>query len=468
MTDPRRWRILALLSTAFFMTIMDSTVLFTALPSIEADFHTDAEAVQWTASAYLLAFSGLLLLGGRAADLLGRRQVFLTGIALRVLASSLCGLAPSLPILIAARALQGISAAIIAPAALSIVVTTFAEGPERNRALAIWGGLGGVGATTGLLLGGVITNVLGWQWVFLINVPLGIAVLALAPALLPESRAADRVRSFDITGALTVTAALVLIVYLIIDAPVTGWANGRTTVLAIASAVLVGVFILVERRAPAPLVPPRVLRSRTLIGGNVVILLAGMAVDGMLITLTAYVQQVLGWSALHFGLVAAVMTLTSVAGAFVTQRVVTGLGVRVVATTGTVLLALSCLLLTQVSTHDFLPVVIAALFGFGAGMGAAFVCSQIAALTGVAERDAGLAAGLVDTSFAMGGALGIAICTSVATARARTVDGGALLTGQRAAFGVATIFGVAGVVAVLTLLPRSVAKEARETETIRN
>jgi MFS family permease len=429
--------VLALLGTAFFMTILDGTSLLTALPSIRQELRLDGTVAQWTVTAYALAFSGPLLFCGRAADLLGRRRMFLIGMVVRVSASMLCGFAPSGEILIAARALQGISAAIIAPAALSMVMNAFAEGPERNKALGIWGGLGGVGATGGLLLGGIVTETLGWQWVFWLNVPIGLVVLLLAPRLLHESRDRGRVESFDSTGALTITAALVLLVYAI---------SGRSP-WSLAGAIAMGVaFVVIERRSGAPLVPSRVLRSRTLIGGNLVILVAGMAVDGMLITLTAYVQQTLGWSAMRFGLVAAVMTVTSVVGGLLSQRFATRFGVRWVAATGTVLLGCACLLLTRVSSGGSLELVSIALLVFGAGMGAAAVCSQIAALTGVAEKDSGLAAGLVDTSFAVGTALGVAVCSGVAATQAFAISG------QQMAFGAAAIFAAFGLVAVLTLL----------------
>ncbi|TMR96607.1 MFS transporter [Nonomuraea basaltis] len=462
MTDrrvARRRQVLGLLATAFFMTILDGTILFAALPSIKEDLGLAEAESQWTVTAYALAFSGLLLFCGRAADLLGRRRVFLVGVVLRVASSLLCGLAWSGEVLIAARTLQGVSAAVIAPAALSMVMTSFPEGPERNRALGIWGGLGGVGATTGLLLGGVITDELGWPWVFLLNVPVGIGVLILAPLLLRESRDPGRVRAFDTAGAVTVTAALVLLVYAIVTAPEAGWVSGRTAGLLLSAAALAALFVLVESRSAVPLVPLRILRSPSLVGGNLVILSAGMAVDGVLITLTSYVQHVLGWTAIQFGLLAAVMTVASVAGALVSQRLATGIGLRHVATAGTVLLGAACMLLIwAVYDGGSLGVMLIALLIFGAGMGAAFVCSQIAALTGVAEREAGLAAGFVDTSFAIGTALGLAVCSSVALTHAQAADGPALpaLTeGYQAAFGVAVVFAVLGLAAALTLLGRA-------------
>jgi EmrB/QacA subfamily drug resistance transporter len=465
LTDPdtRRWQVLALLGATFFMTILDGTIMLTALPSIEQDLGLTGTGLQWTVTAYALAFGGLLLLAGRAADLLGRRRVFLVGVALRLLSSLLCGLAWSGGVLVAARALQGVSAAVVAPAALSLLTTTFPEGPERNKALGIWGSLGGVGATAGLLLGGVITEGLGWQWVFLINLPVGIAVLAVAPLLLRESRDPGRARSFDAAGALTMTAALVLLVYAIVGVPEVGWTGGRTTLLLVAGAALAALFVLVETRSTNPLVPFRVLGSRTLIGGNLVILSAGMAVDGMLITLTLHVQQVLGWSPLRFGLLAAVMTATSVAGGLLSQRLATRVGVRPVAAAGAVGLVAACLLLTGVSTGSgSVAVMLVALLLFGAGMGGTFVPSQIAALAGVARHVSGLAAGLVDTSFSIGTALGVAICSSVALARAEAAGGPAPLaaiSGHRAAFAAAAILAALGLLAALALFRRHPAPE---------
>ncbi|WP_433345594.1 MFS transporter [Microtetraspora malaysiensis] len=457
MTAPsqtRRWRLLALLGTAFFMTILDGTSLLTALPAIEHRLHLHGPAIQWTVTAYALAFGGLLLLCGRAADLLGRRRVFIAGMLLRVVASLACGLAPSIQVLVAARALQGVSAAIIAPAALSMVMNAFPD-TERNKALGIWGGLGGLGATAGLLLGGIITDTLGWQWVFWINVPVGALVLMLAPTVLRESRDRAGSRSFDIAGALTITPALALLVYIITRMQTSGWADVKSVGLLATVAVLVWLFILIEKRSAAPLVPFRALRSRMLIGGNLLLLIAGMTVDGMLITLTSFVQQVLGWPAAQFGLVAAMMTVAAVAGALLSQRVVTRLGLRRVAAAGTVLLGCGCLLLTRIPAGGPMSLLPTALCLFGAGMGATTVCAQIAALTGVTENDSGLAAGLADTSFAVGTALGTAICSSVAAARTSAIGGPAplaLTAGQHAAFEATGVFVALALITALTLL----------------
>ena len=434
-----RGRLLALLGIAFFMTILDGTSLLTALPSIETGLRLGGPAVQWTVTAYALAFAGPLLLCGRAADLLGRRRMFLAGMALRLVASLACGLAPSAGLLVAGRALQGLSAAIIAPAALSMVVNAFPDGRERNRALGVWGGLGGIGATAGLVFGGLVTDVLGWRWVFWINLPVGAVVLALAPAVLRETLGSVRGRRFDVAGAVTVTLATTLAVYAITRLPSAGWA--RTAGMLAGVAVLAALFVLVERRSVAPLVPFGVLRSRPLAGGNLLVLTAGMAVDGMLVTLTSYAQQVLGWSALRFGLVAAVMTVSAAGGGLASQRLATGLGVRRTAMAGTVLLAGACALLARVPYGGATVVIAIALLVFGLGMGAASVCGQISALTGVAGEHSGLAAGLADTSFAVGTALGVAVCGSVAAT-----------AGRAAAFTTAGAFACGGLLAAVTLL----------------
>lgn len=460
--DPRRWLALTLLGTAFFMVVLDATIVFTALPSIADDLGFSPGGVQWVITAYALVFGGLLLLGGRSADLLGRRRVFMTGVVLFVASSLVCGLAWSGEALVGARVVQGVSAAIMSPSALSIVMTIFEEGPERNKALGVWGGLGGIGATAGLLIGGPVTDLLGWEWVFFINVPVGLGVLALSPILLPESRDRECARCFDPAGAVTITAALVLLVYSISEAPEVGWGSTQTVGLLAASVAFVALFVVVETRSELPLVPLRMFRSRTLVGGNLVILAAGMAVDGTLIILTLYAQEVLGYSALEFGLMMAVMTVSSVVGVYAGQRIVTGIGARPVAAIGMVLIGIGCLLLTGVSAGgSYFEDIFLGYLIFGPGMGAAFVAAQITALAGVAERDSGLASGLVETSLNVGAGLGIAVFSTVAVARAddALADGAsnqlvALTEGFQSAFGVGVAIAALGLFAALALLGR--------------
>jgi EmrB/QacA subfamily drug resistance transporter len=457
--DPRRWLALALLGTAFYMVVLDSTIVYVALPSIEDALGFSTGGLQWVISAYLLSFGGLLLLGGRSADLLGRRRMFMVGVGLFGASSLVCGLAWSDEALLAARVVQGTAAAIMAPTALSLLMSVFPEGPERNKALGIWGGIGGVGATSGLLIGGPVTAGLGWEWVFFINVPVALGVLSLCRALLPESRERPLRRVFDVAGAATVTTALVLLVYAVSEAPDAGWTDVQTIGLAAGGAALLVLFTFIESRSSAPLVPLRIFRSRTLVGGNLVLLTAGATVDGMLIIVTLYAQEVLGYSTVEFGLMVAVMTVMSVVGAVGGQALVTRVGPRPVAVVAMILLGTACLLLTQVSAEgSFISDIFLGLLVFGAGLGAAFVASQIAGLAGVTERESGLAAGLVDSSFNIGSALGIAILSTVAIARTDDVVGNtnqpvdpafAMTEGFQSAFLVA--FGIASVGAVCAL-----------------
>ncbi|TDD29487.1 MFS transporter [Actinomadura sp. KC06] len=461
--DPRRWQALALLGVAFFMVILDATIVLTAVPSMQDDLGLTVAGVQWVLTAYALTFAGLMLFFGRMADLLGRRRVFMAGLLLFVASSLACGFAWSAAALVAARAVQGVAAAIMAPTALSIVASSFPDDAERNKALGIWGGLGGFGATAGLLLGGVLTSLLGWEWIFFINVPVGLAVLALCPILLGRGEAASGERRFDVAGAATITAAPLLIAFAVIRAPEVGW--GGATVLGsfAAAAALLVLFVVVESRSAAPLVPLRIFRNRALVGGNLLMLAVGLAVDGMLFPLTLYAQQVLGYSAMEFGLMSAVMTVMSVVGAFAGQAFVTRLGVRPIAIGGTLLIVAGSLLLVPVAVDgSFLGDMFWGLLVFGPGMGACFVTAQISALTGVSEEESGLAAGLVDTVFNIGSAIGIAIVTSVAVAVSRTAisETGAPASvatfndGLRAAFGVAAAFGAIGLLAALFVLER--------------
>jgi EmrB/QacA subfamily drug resistance transporter len=457
--DPRRWRALALLGTAFFMTILDSTIVLTAIPSMQAELGVPVEVVQWVLTGYALTFGGLMLLGGRVGDLLGRRRVFVAGLALFGLSSLVCGLAWSVEVLLAARAVQGLSAAVMAPTALALVMTTFPEGPERNKALAVWGGLGGVGATAGMLIGGTLTASLGWEWVFFINVPVAAVLVVLCPVLVREGRIAGVPRTIDVGGAATITGALLLLVLGLVTAPEAGWASGRTIGLLAGSVALFVLFVVIEARSAAPLVPLRVFRLRTLVAGNVVLFTVGLALDGMLFPLTLYAQQVLGYSALQAGLLTAAMTVMSIVGAFAGQALVERVGLRRLAGAGTALVVVGCALLLGVSAGgNPLVEILPAMLVFGAGLGAAFVACQIAALTGVPEEESGLAAGLVDTSFHLGNAIGIAVATSIAvsvTAAAHLADPTAGLTeGFRAAFVMTVVAAVLSLVAALVLLPR--------------
>ena len=413
--DPRRWRALALLCGAFFMVILDATIVLVALPSIQKHLGFSVRDLQWVLSAYALTYGGLLLLGGRAADLLGRRRLFMAGVLLFTAASLMCGLAGSPAALLTARVVQGVGAATMTPSALSIISTTFPEGPERNKALGIWGALGGIGATAAWLIGGPLVDGPGWRWIFFINIPFGLAALALSPRLLRDSRATVTRRSYDPAGGLTITGALVLLVYAMVEAPSVGWGDVQTILVLAGSCVLIAAFALIESRQHAPLLPLRILRSRTLVGANVVMLLIGTVAVSMPFVLTLYAQDVLGYSAAKFGVGSVVLALGVTIGAIVGQGVVVMVGVRPLATTGMALMAAGSLLLTQVSVGgSYFGDIFFGLLVFGPGVGFAFVTATVAALGVVAEHESGLASGLNNTAFQIGAALGVAIATTVA------------------------------------------------------
>src|SRR5271169_1044916 len=471
--DPRRWSALALLCGAFFMVLLDGTITIVALPLIGADLGFARQDLPWVLSAYALTFGGLLLLGGRAADLLGRRRVFMAGVLFFTAASLMCGLAWSPAALLAARVVQGAGAAIMTPTALSIISTTFPEGSERNKALGIWGALGGIGATTAWLIGGPLVDGPGWRWIFFINVPAGLAALALSPVLLSESRAALTRRSYDPAGALTITGALVLLVYAVIEAPGAGWGDVRTILPLAGSAVLVAAFALTESRHPAPLVPLRIFRSRTLAAADALTVLLGAAAIGVPFILTLYAQQVLGYSALKFGVSSVVLAAGVTAGAITGQAAVVRAGFRPAAATGMALTAAGSLVLTQVSVHgSYFPDIFAGLLPCGLGIGLAFVTATVAALAGVAGHEAGLASGLSNTALQTGTALGVAIVSTVAVSRSQHYPAAhpganplaALTQGYQSAFLACAV--LAGIGLALALLlpgrPRQAAHELPE------
>jgi EmrB/QacA subfamily drug resistance transporter len=445
------------------MVILDANIVIVGLPSIDADLGFSEQGLQWVISAYALTFAGLLLLGGRAADLLGRRRVFMVGLLFFTLASLLCGLAWSPAALIAARAIQGVGAAIMTPTALSIVSTTFPEGAERNKALAIWGMNGAFGATAGYLIGGLLVDGPGWEWVFFINVPIGLAALALCPVLLRESRATDARRSYDPAGALTITGAIVVLVYALVEAPDAGWGSLQTLVLFGGGAALLAIFTVIEARHRAPLVPLRMFRSRTLVGANAVMLLFAAVAFGMPFIVTLYAQQVLGYSPLEFGVSFVVTPVAAAVGMMAAQAAAARVGFRPVAATGMALLGAGSLLLTQASVGgSYLGDVFIGLLVFGAGIGPAFATATIAALAGVDERESGVASGLSNTAFQLGGALGVAIVSTVAVSRSEdflAANEGAsplvvLTEGFQSAFVACVVLAGIGVALALLLLGR--------------
>jgi EmrB/QacA subfamily drug resistance transporter len=463
-----RWLVLAVVGTAFFMTILDVAIVTVAIPSIQKDLHIAESTVQWTLTAYAITFGGFLLLGGRASDLLGRRIVFIGGLTLFTLASLACGLSNSAGMLIGARAVQGLGAAIISPAALSIVTTTFPEGAERNKALGIWGALGGSGAAAGVLLGGILTKYLGWEWIFFVNVPVGALVLALTRPIVPESHAELGHRRFDVVGAVSVTGGLALLVYAVSKAPDVGWATGRTIGLLVLSAAILAFFVIWELRTTAPLVSFGIFRIRTLTAANVVGLLLGATIYANFFILTLYVQQVLGWSALRTGVTFLATAGTAIIWAGVAQALTTRFGPRGVMTSGLVILALTVLGYTRlpVDGHywpDLLPLYLT----FAVGMVFAFVPVTIANFIGVPHDQAGLASGLMNMTQQIGGAVGVAIASTIFTSQAR--DSGftpaAFTSGYHWAFAALVVFASAGAVVAFVML-RGVKAPAPEAEPV--
>src|SRR5919198_641583 len=474
-TDPmiesaqRKWIGLALLLGVQFMVVLDIAIVNVALPSIQTDLGFSQENLQWVVSAYALLFGGFLLLFGRVADIVGRRRVFLVGIAVFSIASLLSGLAWSEGALIGARALQGLGAAMITPAALSILTTTFTEGKERNAALGAWGAVGAFGAVAGVLLGGVLTDALSWSWIFFVNVPVGIAGLALAPFFLNESRDAHA-KSFDVPGAALVTSGLVTLVYAITQANNYGWGSLATIGLFAGSLALLAAFVVWELRTAEPLMRFGLLRLRTVSGANVAGLVMGTAMFGMFLMLTLYMQQVLHYSAMQTGVGYLAVAGTAIIWSAVAAQLVTRIGVKPVLVAGMTALSAGLLYFTQVSVGgsyigDLLP-------GFlliSVGIGFSFVPISIAALAGVQPAEAGLASGLINTSQQVGGALGIAALTSIATPTTNTKNAsrsqlqGAFTHGFQAAFMGATGIAILGVLVALFVVRRSDLAEAPET-----
>jgi EmrB/QacA subfamily drug resistance transporter len=467
MTDSssRRWLTLGIVGAAFFMTILDVSIVNVALPSIGKDLHVSDKSLQWVITAYAITYGGFLLLGGRSADLLGRRRVFLVGLTLFTTASLACGLAGSLGVLIGARAVQGLGAAIISPAALSIVTTAFEEGADRNKALGIWGALGGSGAAVGVLAGGVITKWLGWSWIFFVNVPVGIAVFVLCVLFVAESRAEVAKRRYDPLGALLATGSLVMLVYAISKAPDVGWGSAQTIGLLIGAAVGSIAFFAVERRVEAPLLPLPLLRVRTVFGANVVGLLLGAVIFGNFFILTLYVQQVLGFSALKTGYTFLATAGTTVLWAGVSQALVTKVGARPIMTLGLSAMGVALILYTHAPWNGhFLGDLLPGYLLFALGIAFAFVPVSIAALAGVPSNEAGIASGLINTNQQIGGAIGVALASTVATSRfTNLVHEGvaapaAFTQGFHRAFWMLAILAFVGaVVAVLLVRDREIA-----------
>jgi len=462
------------LVVAQFMVVLDVAIVNVALPTIKNDLHFSEDGLQWVITSYAILFGGVLLLGGRMADLLGRRRVFMAGLGIFTIFSLLDGLAWSSASLIAFRGLQGLGAALLAPAALSILTTTFSEGRDRNVALGIWGAASGSGGAAGVLLGGALTSALSWSWIFFINVPVGIAVLALSPVLLHESRAELNHRHFDAAGAVSITGGLMVLVYALTHASQHGWVTAETIGLLAAAAALVVAFVVIEMRSPAPLLPLRIFRLRTLTASNINALLMGAAIFSQFFLLTLYMQQVLHYSALKTGVAYIALTLAIIGFSAVSQALVTRVGVRVVLTVGMALSAAGLVLYAQLPVHGhYFSNLFPAFILSGIGLAFAFVPMSIGALTGVKPEDAGVASGLLNTNQQIGGAIGVAVATTIATTYTShylnghpgvgALDGAALTHGFQIAFYVlAALAALAAVVSAILIEPGAAAAPATD------
>jgi EmrB/QacA subfamily drug resistance transporter len=456
----RRWTALILLCVAQFIVVLDASIVNVALPSIGKGLHFSEQNLPWVVNAYVIAFGGFLLLGGRAADLLGRRRVFMAGLLVVAVASLLAGFAANQGELIAARAAQGLGAAIVSPAALSIVTSLFRDGAERNKALGAWGAVAGSAGAAGVLLGGILTSGLSWQWVLWVNVPVSLIALALTPGLIPESRSESTARHFDGPGAVSVTAGLSLLAYAVLGASSAGWGSTKTVSLLAASVALIAVFIAIELRSKAPLVPFRIFRLRTLTGANLVAILLGASLFSMFFFISLYMQQVLGYSPIHAGLSYLPLAVTIIVAAGLGGQLVTRFGFKPILAAGMAFTAIGLVWFSRVSVGgSFLSDILGPSLLAAMGLGFGFVTSTIAAVSGVRGEEQGVASGLINTSQQIGGALGLAVLSTIATTRTHHVLAGggaslhkALTDGFQTAFLGGAIIAGLGVLATLILI----------------
>jgi EmrB/QacA subfamily drug resistance transporter len=466
--DARRWLTLLVLSAALLMDVLDFSIVNVALPEMQRDLGFSMQGLQWVVSAYALTLGGFLLLGGRAADLLGRRRVFLAGLALFTLAALVGGFAQTPEVLIAARAAQGLGAAMSVPAALSIITATFPEGPERNRALGVWSAVGAGGVAAGVILGGVLTETAGWRWVFWINVPVGLAAIALTPALIREGRArvapdgARGLAGLDLPGAVSVTAGLLVLVYTLSNAGSAGFASPGTLGGLAFALILLAAFVSIESRARNPLVPLGIFRSRTLAGANLGAIVVMGVYGAVFLLLSLYMQQVLGYPALATGFAFLPMALAgAAASAFLGPRLVTRFGARSVLVTGMVVMTVAFGLLARVLTGGtYAGDLLLATLLLAVGGGVAITAFTAGAVEGVGNEEQGVASGLVNTSFQVGVALGIAVLLTVAAARTEAVGGGgpealaALAAGFRYSFFASAVITAVGALVVFLVMRR--------------
>jgi EmrB/QacA subfamily drug resistance transporter len=415
-TDDRRWLTLAVVVAAQFMVVVDIAIVNVALPSIKTDLHFSEANLQWVITAYSIFFGGVLLLGGRLADLLGRRRLLIAGVTLFAVSSLLAGLAWSSGSLIVFRSMQGLGGALLSPAALSILTTTFREGRERNIALGIWGAASGSGGAAGVLLGGALTSYLSWSWIFFVNVPVAAAIVGVTPFLVRESRADVSHRTFDVAGATTITTSLMLLVYAMTRATQHGWSDNVTVTSLAVSAALAAAFVVIELRSKAPLLPMRIFRLRTLSAANATALFLSSAVFSQFFLLTLYMQQVLHYSAIQTGVAYIGLTMSIIGFSVVGQALATRIGARKVLPAGLLLSAVALVMYARlpVNGHYFWDVFPAFILS-GIGLALSFVPVQIASLTGVRSAEAGVASGLINTSQQIGGAIGLAAASTIAT-----------------------------------------------------
>ena len=453
---------------AQFMVILDATIVNVALPSIQRSLHFSESGLQWIVNAYAITFGGFLLLGGRAGDLLGRRRIFLIGITLFSAASLMNGFAGSSGILIAGRGLQGLGGALIAPAALSVLTTTFAEGRERTLALGVWSAIAVGGGAIGLLLGGVLTSWLSWQWIFFVNVPVGLAAIALAIRFVPESRVENASGGIDVTGAVTVTAGLMVLVYALVNAQSAGWLSLQTLGLTAISVALLATFVVLQRRLRHPLIRLGIFRMRSLTGSNLAMLLVAAGMFAMFFFATIYVQEVLGYSALSAGLAFLPVTAGIIVGAGLSQQLIRRVGVRAVGLSGMTIAAVGLIVLSRIPVAGtYLGDLLPGLMTMSLGMGLTFVPITLIATTNVQSEDAGLASGLLNTSQQLGGALGLAVLSTIAAKATANALGGlghapsaaaaaaALVSGFRLAFFVGALIMLSGAVVLAVTVRRS-------------
>jgi EmrB/QacA subfamily drug resistance transporter len=454
-------RVLGVVAVAQFMVILDASIVNVALPTIKQDVGFSQQNLSWILNAYTLIFGGFLLLGGRLADRLGRRRLFLGGIALFSVASLICGLSQSQGELLVARGFQGLGGALVSPAALSIILTTFAEGPERNRALSVWGAIAGAGGAVGLLLGGVLVEALSWRWVFFVNVPIGIVLLAVSPRIVPESRSVQAAKAgYDLAGAVAITLGVIALVFTLIKGDSWGWTSGSTIGGFVVSTVLIAAFVLIERGQKDPLIPLRIFFNRSLSAADATLLVVAAALFGMFYFLTLYLQQVLGFSALKTGVAYLPLSLTIIGSSVVASQFIERLTPKPVLVAGLLISTGGFLFLTSVSGKaDYGSHVVPAMVILGVGMGMAFVPVTIAGTSGVAPADSGLASGLLNTTQQVGGSLGLAILSSLATSRITSaLHGGsalasALTHGFKGAFIGGAVLCASGAIFALALLP---------------